>query len=227
MKNLLQLVKAESEGVRQKILVSTAIAGLSQAAILATINQAAQTASYDGLNFRYLMMFAVALALYVICQQFSSSEMIRITTEIVEKIRLRLGEKIQRSELTVLEKIGKAPILNAMSHEASIISDCGDSLISGLQAAIFVVFAFVYIAYLSMPAFVLTVVCSALAIAIVQRNRAEVSRLSRATKAKEIEFLNYVTHAIDGFKETKLNERKRVDVQQDVRQTAKEVKELL
>ena len=212
----LDLVKRESAGVRRKIVVTSAVSGFANAAILAIINQAARTASYNTLNIQYFLMFVVAMALYIICLRFSSREMSRVMIDVVHRIRLRVADKVQSSELLVLEQIGKNRILGAITLEATIIAGSGNNIIGGLQAAIVVFFAFFYIAFLSLPAFFLTVLTAVLGIAIVQQSRSLSRRWMKATKNKEVEFLNYTTHAIEGFKEAKINARRRDDLQQDL-----------
>src|SRR5438034_3998137 len=226
MTTFLDLVKRESEGVRQKIIVTTAVSGFANAAILAIINQAAKTATEDTLNLRYLLMFIVAMALYIICLRFSSREMNKIMIGLVHRMRLRVTDKVQNSELSVLEAVGKGAILNAVSQEATIVADSGGVIIGALQATITVIFAAVYIAYLSLPAFVLTAICAAAGVALVLKNRAQSSRWMQSTKTKEIEFLTHVTHAIDGFKETKLNQRRREDLRQELHSSSAEITDL-
>jgi putative ATP-binding cassette transporter len=226
MRSLIELVARESEGVRRQIIVTTAVSGLANAAILAIINAAAQSASYESINLRYLLMFIVAMALYVMCQRSSSRQMIRVTTESVQRIRVRLADKIQNSELETLEKVDKSELLNAMSHEATIIADSGEALTEALQAAIFVVFGFLYVAILSRTAFWLGVVFASISLTIAMRNRTSLGRLIGEARRKEIEFLNYVTHAIQGFKEARINDRKREDIRHDIHETSVEVTRL-
>ena len=83
--------------------------------------------------------------------------MVQITTHLGQTLRVRVVDKVLASELPVLERIGTSRILNALSRDATTISDSGEAMIDGLQALIFVIFAYVYIAYLSLWAFLLSV----------------------------------------------------------------------
>ena len=222
----LDLVKRESADVRRKIFITSAVSGFANAAILAIINLAAQSASIDTLNLQYFVMFVIAMALYIICLRFSSREMSRVMIDVVHRIRLRVADKVQSSELLVLERIGKNRILSAITQEATIIAGSGGNIIGGLQASIVVFFAFFYIAWLSLPAFFLTLLTSIIGIAIVPQSRALSRRWMKATQSKEVEFLNYTTDAIEGFKETKLNATRRDDLRRDLHQCSQEITEL-
>ncbi len=202
------------------------MSGFANAALLAIINQAAHSASAEPVSIQYFAMFVIAMALYIICLRFSSREMSRVMIEVVHRIRLRVTGKVQTSELAVLERIGKNRILSAITQEATIIADSGGNVIGGLQAAIVVFFAFFYIAWLSVPAFFLTVLTAAVGIIIVQQSRSLSRKWMKATKSKEVEFLNYTTDAIEGFKETKLNATRRSDLKVDLERCSAEITDL-
>ena len=223
MTTFLDLVKRESAGVGRKIVVTSAVSGFANAAILAIINQAARTAGYDNLNLRFFLMFVVAMALYILCLRYSSREMSRLMIDVVHRIRIRVTAKVQTSELAILESIGKNRVISAITQEATTIADSGGVMIGGLQSAIVVVFASFYIAFLSLPAFFLTLVTSVVGVMIVMKSRAMSRQWMKATKKKEVEFLNYTSDAIDGFKETKLNLRRSNDLKADLLRCSTEI----
>lgn len=222
----LDLLKRESAGVRRKIIVTTAVSGFANAAILAIINEAAQSTTAESVNIRYFTLFVIAMALYIICLRVSSREMSRVMIDVVHRIRLRVTGKVQNSELLVLEHIGKNRILSAITQEATTIAGSGGNVIGGLQAAIVVFFAFFYIAWLSLPAFFLTLLTATVGIAIVQQSRAQSRKWMTATKGKEVEFLNYTTDAIEGFKEAKLNTQRRLDLRADLERCSTDITDL-
>lgn len=223
MKHLWDLLRRESIGSRREIIIAAAVSGLANAAIVAVIGEASRTAGYDNPNLRYLVLFIIALAGYVICQRYSAKRMVQVTTRLGQTLRVRVVDKVMASELPVLERIGTSRIVNALSRDATTISDSGEAMIDGLQAVIFVGFAYAYIAYLSLWAFALSVGCAILSMTIVMRHQAHTQAILGRTRAKEVEFLNGVTDAIDGFKETRLNGRRRDDLQRDIHATSTEV----
>ena len=226
MTTFLDLVKRESAGVGRKIVITSAVSGFANAAILAIINQAARTAGINNLNLRYFLMFVVAMALYIMCLRYSSREMSRLMIDVVHRIRIRVTGKVQTSELAILESIGKNRVISAITQEATTIADSGGVMIGGLQSAIVVIFASFYIAFLSLPAFLLTLITTVAGVMIVMKSRALSRQWMKATKNKEVEFLNYTTDAIDGFKETKLNTRRGEDLRADLQRCSTEITRL-
>ena len=165
-------MRRESAGVGRKIVITSVVSGAANAAILVIINQAAHAVGPNTLNLRYFLMFVVAMALYILCLRYSSREMSRLMIDVVHRIRIRVTGKVQTSELLILERIGKNRVVSAITQEATRIADSGGLMIGGLQSAILVVFASFYIAFLSLPAFVLTLITSVGSVLIVLQSRA-------------------------------------------------------
>ena len=219
-------MRRESAGVGRKIVITSVVSGAANAAILVIINQAAHAVGPNTLNLRYFLMFVVAMALYILCLRYSSREMSRLMIDVVHRIRIRVTGKVQTSELLILERIGKNRVVSAITQEATRIADSGGLMIGGLQSVILVVFASFYIAFLSLPAFVLTLITSVGSVLIVLQSRALSRHWLKAAKNKEVEFLDYTTDAIDGFKETKLNTRRGEDLKADLHRCSAEISKL-
>jgi putative ATP-binding cassette transporter len=223
---LWDLLRREPIATRREIVIAAGASGLANAAIVAIIATAAQTAGYDNINLRYMLLFLIAMAMYVMCQRYSGKRMVQITTNIGQTLRVRVVEKVLDSELPVLERIGTNRVLNALSRDATTISDSGEAMIDGLQAVIFVSFAYLYILWLSLPAFILSVLSAVLSVTIVMRNQQLTQALLGRQRSREVDFLNSVNDAIDGFKEARLNTRRRDDLRADIHGTSAAVSAL-
>ena len=226
MTTFFDLVKRESVGVGRKIVITTAVSAVANVAILAVINAAAKDATGGSLNVKYFLLFILALTLYNLCLRVSSQEMNRVMIGVVNRIRVRIAHKVQESELLVLERIGKSEVLKAVTNEATIIADSGELMISLMHATIILIFGMLYVAFLSLPAFFLTLTASIIGVAVVQMNRSLWLAWMRATKDKEVEFLTYITEAIDGFKETKLNRRRLEELGRDIERCSNQISDL-
>lgn len=214
--DLLDLLRAESDQVGRELFVAAGVAGLANAGILAIVNSAAQTAQAQQINFRYLGMFMVVMAIYVLSLRYVFSRTNRIFQGVVDKIRVRLSNKIRHSELAVFDKVSKGDFYNALSQQTLLISESGMFLTAALQASIMICFASVYMAFLSFPAFILTLVLVSAGIWVYQGRQAEAKEsIERATE-KDVEFFDTVNHALEGFKETKLNEQRAEDLYVDL-----------
>jgi putative pyoverdin transport system ATP-binding/permease protein len=77
---------------------------------------------------------------------------------IIHKLRLRIMDMIRRSELLEMEKIGRARIVAAVTSDTAVLTQASNMLCFTVQGAVLIFFVGLYVAYLSLTAFLLTVV---------------------------------------------------------------------
>lgn len=222
---ILNLLNRESTGSRRDILIAASISGLSSAAVLAIINEAAKTASYESLNFRFFAMFLTALILYTVCLRYTFDRTTRIFESIIEKIRSRISDKIRRSELDVLDHLGKAGIYGRLTQETATISQFKGLLTAAIQSSVIVLFVALYIALLSGYAFLITAILMGGGICVYLIADKECRRYIELTSEKQVEFFNSVTHIVDGFQELKVNQRRSDDLYGETKAISNTVKD--
>src|SRR5215831_18467770 len=222
---LLELLRKESTSLRRDIVLAASLSGLSSAAVLAIINDAARTASSSSLNLRYLVMFVIAVSLYIVCLRYTFDSTTRLLENIIENIRTRIADKIRHSELNVLDNLGKAEIYNRLTQETATISQFKGLLAAALQSAVIVIFVSLYIAVLSWYAFIIVIVLMAIGVFLYLQADRECRSYIERTSQKEIEFFDSVTHIIDGFQEIKVNQRRSDDIFQEAQQLSTTVKD--
>lgn len=208
---LLELIRRESDGLRWDVFVAAVISGIANAAVLAVINASTQVPKGQNPD-RYLVLFVIVILLYIVCFRYTFRRVSHTFEQMLHRIRLRIVSKIETAELSILEKIGKSRIYNVMTNETLVISQSSGSLTFALQASLLVTFSALYIFFLSKPAFVLMVALVAAGLFIYRQYGKEAVRLIHLATQKEIGFIDTVTHAIEGFKEVKLNQRRREDL---------------
>ena len=222
--NFLELIKVESEAIMNRIMIYATISGLANASLLAIINAAAGSGSYNELNFRYLLMFIVALAINILTQRYLFDKSSSIIEQIVHGIRVRLTGKIRRAELVDLDAIGKAEIYNRMTQQTSEISQSAGVIIAALQSAIMVSFSVLYLATLSLWAFALTILIVVIGISIYLSKEKFIIQFIHKTNASEVKLLTSITHLLDGFKEVKLSKDRSNDLANHISSVASEVR---
>src|SRR6266566_9051023 len=106
-----RLVRREMYGSLNRLIVISALGGISTAAILTAINSGAQAADSGKVSLWPAALFIVALFLFIKTQHYI---LITATAEIeaiIHKLRLRLMDHVRHSELLPLESIGRADII--------------------------------------------------------------------------------------------------------------------
>lgn len=214
------LVLRESADIRRSVIFAVVFSSLANATLLAIINAAATAPPGSGFHLRLLLLFIVALLLYIQCLRYSTRMMHRMMNTLVHNLRVRFVAKLARAELPALEGMGKSDVLNAITAEATFLADSGALIANAFQAVLVVLFATAYIAYLSWMAFAITVGCMVLSVLTIQSMSKSTSALHLRERSQEVDFLTRVTHLIEGFKEAKLHAQRGLDLQADIRETS-------
>jgi len=199
-----------------------ALAGVSNALILAIVNVAASNVSTDGVSLRMLAMFVSAMGIYAASQRYIMITSATEVENIIHRIRINLSEKLRHADLMGLQRSGQSEIFAVISRETQTISQTVNILVIGCQSAILVVFTLLYIAVLSTTAFIISIGFTMLAASIHLRRTGALS--GRYTRAMTLEnsLFDRLRDLIDGFKEVKLNIARGDELQEHFRQISTE-----
>src|ERR1700689_1471464 len=157
--SFIQLVRREMHGSMPKLLLMSGLGGVSNASILAAINSGVQDAGNGQKPGLWAaMLFLIALFLFMKTQQFVTITATAEIEAIIHKLRVRIMDQIRRSELLERERIGRARIVAAVTSDAAVLTQASNMLCFTVQGAVLVFFVGLYVAYLSLAAFLLTVV---------------------------------------------------------------------
>lgn len=202
----LQLVHREMHGSLPRLLVMSALGGISNAVLLAAINAAAQTGKDSQKPSLWIAgLFVVALFLFLKTQNYI---MITSTVEIesiIHKVRVRVMDEVRRSELTQIEGIGRARIFAAINSDTVLLSQAAGMLASSMQSVILILFVGLYVAYLSIAAFLLSMAIVAVAAAIFHFQGKTVDSGRREAAEWANRLFDRLSDVLDGFKEVRLN----------------------
>ncbi|GAB1487652.1 cyclic peptide export ABC transporter [Opitutaceae bacterium] len=213
--NLLNFVKKESSVSLQSLMALTLISGIAQGVLLAIINAAAADAAFAELNFRYLLMFGLAIAIFIVAKRVALARSYVVAEEVIAKLRIRIVDKLRRSNLAVAERIGKAQVEARLAQDTQTISLAAGEVVNAIQSAVMIAVCVLYLAFLSKIAFVITLGMIAGGISIYLRNQRLINRELQAATEKETEFYGSLGHMMDGFKELKVNQGKSEDIFQN------------
>lgn len=205
-------LKKESDKPLLKLGLYTAVSGLSSTGVLAVINMAAQSSTAKSINISYLLMFVAVVGIFITAQKFILVEGVILIEDILNNLRIRLSDKIRRTDLLNIEKIGNNKIYKRLTQELVFISQMSVYLINALQSGIMLIFIFSYIAYLNLTAAVILLVLLLVGVLLFQKNNKKVYAKLDETNKAEIEYFNSLTDILDGLKEIKLNRKKGNDV---------------
>jgi putative ATP-binding cassette transporter len=227
--SFLQLVHREMHASVRKLVFMSALGGISNALILTAINTGAAAADSDerGAVLWSATLFLVSLFLFFKTQVYVSTTITSEIEAIIHKLRVRMMDYVRRSELLSIEEVGRARIIAAISSDAAILTQASNMLSFSIQGPVLIGFVAIYVAYLSLAAFLLSVLIVGMAGLIFHfRSRKLVEERMRAAE-HERRLFDRITDFLDGFKEIRLN-RSRSDAlfddAVDVSRTAANIK---
>ena len=224
----LQLVRREMRGSLRKLVFMSGIGGISSAAILAAINTGAQAVDDSHKPSLWAgTLFVISLFLYLRTQVYVTTIVTAEIEATIHRLRVRLMDNVRRSELLAIERIGRSRIFTAITSDAAMLTQASNTLCYTMQGVVVVFFVALYVAYLSLVAFVLSVVILVAAGTIFHyRSRRLVGERAKAA-AHERRLFDRLADFLDGFKEVRLNSARSSDLFDDavaVSRTAANIK---
>jgi putative ATP-binding cassette transporter len=162
--SFLQLVRREMRGSLRKLVFMAAVGGISSAAVLAAINAGAQAAgSSESSSLWAIAVFLIALFLFVRSQPYVTTTITAEIEAIIHKLRVRLMDAVRRSELLSIDDIGRSRIVAAINSDSGVLTQASNTLCYSMQSVVLIFFISIYVAYLSLAAFIMSVVIVGLA----------------------------------------------------------------
>jgi len=214
--SFIDLVRREMHGSMPKLLFMSGLGGVSNASILAAINAGVQDSTNGQKPGLWAaMLFLVALFLFMKTQEFVTITATAEIEAIIHKLRVRIMDMIRRSELLEVEKIGRSRIVAAVTSDTAVLTQASNMLCFTIQGAVLIFFVGLYVAYLSIAAFVLTFVIVVGAGTIFHHKNKRLAAQKSESAAWERRLFDRLTDFLDGFKEVRLNRSRSDDLYAD------------
>jgi cyclic peptide transporter len=226
--SFIQLVRREMHGSLPKLVIMSGVGGVSNASILAAINAGVQDAgSGQKPGLWAASLFLIALFLFMKSQQYVTITATAEIEAIIHKLRVRLMDMIRHSELLELERIGRSRIVAAVTSDTAVLTQASNMLCFTVQGAVLIFFVGLYVAYLSLTAFALTVVIVTGAGFIFHHKNKRLAEQKGESAGWERRLFDRLVDFLDGFKEVRLNAARSDDLfadALDVSKTAANIK---
>src|SRR6266576_5071354 len=211
-----RLVRREMYGSLNRLIVISALGGISTAAILTAINSGAQAADSGKASLWSAALFVIALFLFIKTQHYI---LITATAEIeaiIHKLRLRLMDHVRHSELLPLESIGRGEIIAAITKETATLTQMSNTLAFAAQGAVLIFFVAIYVAYLSLLVFGLCIIILGIAAVLFHAKSRELAIASHQASNLEHRLFDRLMDLLSGFKEVRLNSSRSEALFQDI-----------
>jgi putative ATP-binding cassette transporter len=222
MEQLWRFLTQEAGVPKRRIVVMSLLAGACNALMLGLLNVTAAHASDSGADGRLFAAYLATFALYGYTQRRSMLDAMGAVERTIERLRLRLTDKVRRSPLRLVEQAGGLPGFAALTQDTQVIAQAGEQVVSTLQAMVILVFTTLYLAWLSPLAClaVVLVVSGFIGVRLV-RTPAIMDAMGQA-HAREVEYQRALDDVLHGFKELRLNRLERAGLRRHLEAVAEQ-----
>lgn len=223
---LLDFFNKESDVPKGPMIVMGIISGIANSIVLGVINQGAQKVSNNEEVSQLFFIFTIAVALFIYTRRYSLTQATIMVEQAIRRVRVRITDKIRRTELTFIEKNDRAQIYTYLTQDTNLISQSGLTVISAIQSIVVIIFCSIYVAILSPIGFLIIAVGFTGAALLYLSHSKAISKEIHLSILKEAEFFGILNHVLDGFKEIRINRRKSNDVFQHVERISVETEQV-
>src|SRR5437588_3180632 len=152
---LLDFLKRESKEPWMPLLAMALVAGVANGALLALINAGASAAASDAVSFRLLLLFLATIGVFISSKNYALNRIMVVVETMVRDLRVRICDKIRRAEVPFVETLGRGQLYTTLAHDANLVSQSAFIITNAAQEAVMLVFALLYVAWLSPLAFLI------------------------------------------------------------------------
>ena len=194
------------------ILIMSAVSGIAGGAILAIVNVAASMegadAPPDAAKTQPMLLFLVAIVIYVYAKRSSILRATVAVERLVNGLRLRICDKLRKSDLQIVEGLDKSETFSTITRDANLIAQSGFIVTNAAQQGVMLGVGMLYLAWLSKAAFLLFAAGAGVGAWAYFSQKRSLETAVRKDMEKQAELFGYLSHMLYGVKELKLNTAK-------------------
>ncbi len=186
------------------------VAGLTRDLVMVVINQAASSAPANALQV-WLPLFVLILAGFVTASYSYQVLTTAVTTEVINRVRARLIDKILAVQPTVVESYERGTLYHILTTDVAIVAGITTTLLSLLPLFVFLTVAIPQLFYYSAVAGLLSVLVMLGGVLVYYRQQQSMASLGMDARKLEVTYFENVSELLDGHRELKLNQARRGD----------------
>ncbi len=191
-----------------KLLAAAVVSAAASTAVLAVVNRAAQEIASTGEDFvdlRWGLLFAISVICYMLADSWMVERMAADIEGAIHRQRMRLVRALADADLRKLEELGQAQIYESITRNCEAISQNSQYVALSIRSMVLVSTILAYMAYISVPAFLVVGGCLLAGGRIYLTMSRELDERQRISTSRQGELFEAVNDLFDGFKEQKLN----------------------
>ena len=217
-------VWATIPGPKVSVLLMSVVVGVANGAMLSAINAAIGARMDGSIDWMNAALFIGSVVVFFAGGYFAMFRATDMAESFVQVLREDTIAKVNASALRDVERYGRGDIYAHITRDAWTVGTTWTRLVKGFQAVLVVIFCLIYLAWLSIPVFLmgLVVIGIGMWIALLQERFAK--KYLNAARENEAVLFGGVSDLLDGFKEAKLSRAVSDDLLRSLNRTSEVTK---
>ncbi|PNQ86874.1 peptide ABC transporter [Paenibacillus polymyxa] len=215
---LTQLFKKHDAKPYLSIILFSILSGLGNSFIIFMINESLGRGA--GFQFQFFIFFVLGIAIYIIGLKISSTKLVKLTNDLVYSLRTKLLNKILNSPYEEIEKMDKGKIHAAMNNDTEVISNVANFVTQAVASFVTLICCFIYLGVINIYGLLLSLGIILFIASLYFLAGRSAGNLMEASRDVQNVFLKFINDLDSGFKELRLNSKKRKEFQLDMDQTS-------
>lgn len=214
--DLYQFIARESPQEVKRVLGLAFFVGLANMALIALINFSASAVTEGESVVLQFFLFALLLVVYLLITRRANVENIRSTQSLIHKFKMRIMSEVFRSELTKIDEVGRAEILQTLARDSQTVSQSMTILMTACQSIATLFFLTLYMATISITAFLIILASSLIVFFAGSRALRSVTDDLEYVWKREAVLNDLFADFLHGYKEVKMNSRRAFELTRDM-----------
>ncbi len=220
MQHLRRFLTQEAGVPKRRIIAMSLLTGMANMLMLALLNRAAAQADQSEHDGRLFAAYLVALVLYAYTQRSAMLDAMQAVEATIERVRLRLTDKVRRTSLRQVEQVGGLPGFAALTQDTQVIARAGSQVVTTVQSLVTLVFSTLYLAVLSPLACLVIVLVVISYIAVRKVRDPAIAVAMGQAHHREVDFQRALGDVVHGVKELQLSRRERAGLRRHLVEVA-------
>lgn len=223
---IINFIIKETNISKRRLLVLAAVSGTANSLLLIILNEAATALKNNQVEIHFFLQYVLVFILFIFSQRTAQKEAVMAVEQAIQKVRIRLANKIRNCDLYTIEQLGSLSHYTPLMQSANTISQAAMYMIIGFESLLVLIFASFYLFWLSPPSFTITIILVIFTLLIlIRRYHVSFKELSSANQ-KEGQFFEHFSSMLKGFKQIKINSNESDNLFQNLKNLANQTSEL-
>jgi putative ATP-binding cassette transporter len=211
---IVDVVIEEAGPERGRILMAASVAGATGMLVLIGANIVSGSPELSGLPMAGL--FGLVVVVHYFCAKHMYYRTAAIMETALHRIKIRVVDKLEKADIQGIERIGTAEIYDGITDNLSVVSNYSTLIAGFLQSLFILAFAVLYVAWISLPTFVVLTLVLTIGYSMYRDRAKELERYLQRIGGARLAFFDQLTDLLRGFKEVKLSRKRGRDIRADI-----------